>query len=119
MEVSYIGINELEGFEKPTLNKLVDEYSKKISRDIQNGKIIMTIKKYKKAGNRVKYSLHCRIDSPNIIAVATASDWDFPRTLHKVFNKVRSEIEHKFKTEGKEKYNTKRIVKGIRSRRKK
>ena len=100
MSVQFINLKILEEEEKPTVNKLVDEYFSKIQREIKNASLIVQFKKYNKEGRRAKYSIHARVDAPSIICSAEASDWDLARTLHKVFNKVQNEIKHKYKIEG-------------------
>ena len=100
MPIQFVNLHVLEDFEKPTVNKLVNEYSGKIERLVNNPLIVIQFKKYDKAGKKVKYSIHARVDAPSLLASAEAADWDLARTLHKVFNKVESELKHKFKIEG-------------------
>lgn len=100
MEVEYRDLRLLGDEEKPVLNRLVREYYVKISRKLHNPKLILKFKKYKAEGKRAKYSIHCRVDSPSLLAVAEAYDWDFATAMHKVMRKVINEINHKYKLEG-------------------
>jgi len=100
MAIEYRDLRVLGDEEKPVLNKLTDEYYRKISRKLNNPKLILKFKKYNQAGKRVKYSIHARLDNPNLIASAKAHDWDFARALHKVMKKIINEIKHKYKLEG-------------------
>ncbi len=118
MPIEFIDLKILNEEEIPILNKLVKEYYTKFERDLKNPKLIIHFKKYKKSGNQVKYSIHSRIDSPSIILSANAHDWDFARTLHKVFKKLEQEFQHKFKTEGQkqERFHPKRSKRGTDTR---
>ena len=100
MPIEYIDLNVLGDEEKPILDKLSREYYRKISIKFKNPKLILKFRKYKATGRRAKYSIHARVDSPNLLASAEAFDWDFARALHKVMKKTINELKHKFKLEG-------------------
>ena len=51
---------------------------------------------YKKHGTR-KYDIRVAVNSPDKKLEAQESDWDLKRTLHKVFENIQREIEHKFR----------------------
>ncbi|MBI4116997.1 hypothetical protein HY449_04615 [Candidatus Pacearchaeota archaeon] len=92
-----IGFGVLEERDKKDFEKLFNEYSVKIQRKLKNiSSSAIHLKEYEKDGLRKKFSVHARIVAPTIIFEADAANWDFKRTLHKVFNKLEQEIEHKF-----------------------
>jgi hypothetical protein len=82
--------------EKELLNKLLNEYFSKVERKLKKSSLDLHIKIYDKEGQRKKFSLNLRALSPAGTIEASDADWDFARTLHKVFNKLIIEIEHQF-----------------------
>ena len=103
MPIHFIDLKALNEDEVPRMQKIVFEYSKKISRLFPDSDLIMKFKKYNTAGKRSKYSIHCRVDAPGLIASAKASDWELALTVHKVLNKVHNEIEHRYRRESQRK----------------
>ena len=102
MALSFIGLDSLSEDEVNSLKTYSDRFYQKASRIIINDPlVILHIKKMKTSGKRCKYSVHGRIESPKLLASVEYSDWDFIRALNKTFEKMESEIAHKFKTEGK------------------
>lgn len=103
MPVQFIDLKTLNDQERPTAQRLVSDYSKKLERLFSNSDLIVKFKKYNTAGKRAKYSVHCRVDAPSLIASAKASDWDIALTMHKVLGKLHNELEHKYKLESQHK----------------
>lgn len=98
MLIQFIGLKDFDLKETEIIKTLSAEYYEKISRDIQNAKLILDLKKYKKDGEKSKYALHSRIESGrNLALISKASDWDLKRTLHKLFQKLEHELQHKTK----------------------
>ena len=92
-----IGFDSLEVREIVDFNKLFSEYSRKIESKLKKiSSFVVHVKEYNKTGSRKKFSIHVRVVAPTGILEADAWDWDFRRTLHKVFKKLEHEIEHKF-----------------------
>ena len=92
-----IGFDVLEERDKKDFEKLFNEYSVKIQRKLKNiSSFAIHLKEYEKDGLRKKFSVPVRVVAPTRIFEADAANWDFKRTLHKVFNKLEQEIEHKF-----------------------
>lgn len=97
-EIQYRGADKLNDSEKITLNKLAPEYYDKIKRSLNNLiSLQVEIKLYKKAGGKRKYDVHAKVVAPTTIFSTSYADWDFARTLHKVFKKMEREILHKLK----------------------
>jgi len=95
------GIDVLSVQEKLRANQLINEYYLKIQRMLKNiTSIFVDFKEYEKAGKeskRKKYSIHVKVMAPTQMFEADAADWDFARTIHKVMNKVKNEIEKKLR----------------------
>lgn len=92
-----IGFNSLEEDDLADFQKLFSEYSKKIERKLKKiSSFVINVRAYRKSGSRKKFSIHVRVVAPTKIFEAEAHDWDFSRVLHKVFNKLEEEIEHRF-----------------------
>ena len=101
MPVQFIG--PLKDFTKEQADNIVritEHYHNKIKIKIPKFLLKVHIKKHKKTGNRIKFSIHLRLETPNIIAVAESHDWDLIRVLHDCFKKLQRELAHKFKLEG-------------------
>ena len=97
-EIQYRGVNDLIEKEKITLNKLAPEYYEKIQRALKNiTSLQIDIKLYKKLGGKRKYDIHVKAIAPTTIFSASYADWDFAKTLHKVFKKIENEIMHKIR----------------------
>ena len=97
-EIQYRGVDKLNEDEKIVLNKLSSEYHEKVQRSLKNiTSLQIDIKLYKKLGGKRKYDVHVKAVAPTTIFSASYTDWDFARTLHKVFNKIENEIAHKLK----------------------
>ena len=97
-KIQYRGVDNLKNEEKDTLNKLAPEYYDKIQRALKNvTSLQVDIKLYKKLGGKRKYDVHVKAIAPTTIFSASYADWDFARTLHKVFKKIENEIAHKIR----------------------
>lgn len=91
------GFDILEEQDKIYFDKLVNEYSAKIKTKLKNADtFVIRLRGYKVEGRRKKFTIQVRIADSYKIFEANASDWDFRRTLHKVFKKLETEIEHRF-----------------------
>lgn len=100
MPVQFIGLKDFKPEETETITEISEHYHEKIRIKIPRFLIKAHIKRYEKAGNRVKFSAHLRLETPNILAVSESHDWDLARVLHECFKKLRREISHKLKLEG-------------------
>lgn len=96
MEIIYKDIKILNDKEKIRVLDLVKRNLDKVRRDI-DGKFIFIFKKYEKEGERAKYSVNCKVDSPNIILSAHATEWDIAKVMHMLFDNLEREIQHRFK----------------------
>lgn len=98
--IQIIGIEELEDDEKGIVTKLVNEYYEKIKMALNKDiSVKLHTKKHSKAGKRHKYDMRVVVDAPAKMFEAQESDWDLSRALHKVFQNVEREIQHKFKVD--------------------
>lgn len=100
MKYSFVGLKDFSKAEQIKINSLTEEYCKKIEMDLPNSTLVLQVKKHAATGKRVNYSVHARIDAPAFLIEAKADDWDLSVVLHKVFDKVIHQIQHRFRTEG-------------------
>lgn len=103
MPIRYIDLKVLGDDEVQNVQQLTLRYYEKLQRMFPRSSLELRFKRYRKTGKRAKYSVHCRVDAPSIIARANASYWDLALTMHKVLNKVHNELEHKYKLESQHK----------------
>jgi len=98
--VDIIGIEELEDEEKGVFNKLVDEYYKKIQRELKNiTSLTVHLKVHSKGGKAKKYDIRVKALAPTRIFEAQESEWDLAKALHKVFKNIVMEIQHRLRTD--------------------
>ena len=98
MPIQYIGLSKLDDVELAKLKSKSEKLSGKIERKIPNSTIVIIVKTYKKAGSRSKYSIHAKLNSPHTKVVAQTDDWDIVKAIHKIFNKLETEVLNKFKS---------------------
>ncbi len=97
-----VGFELLTDKEKKEFQRIFDNNFNKIQRKIKNiSSFIFHFKEYEKDGKVKKFSINSKIIFDNKIIEASAYDWDFNKSVHKIFNKLNEEIEHKFHLEGK------------------
>ena len=101
MGLSLIGVNSLNEDELNKLSDYSQKFYNKSCRHLNDPLVILHVKKMKTAGKRCKYSVHSRVEAPNLLASAEYSDWDFERTLNKTLEKIERELESKLRTNGK------------------
>src|SRR3989344_5034107 len=91
------GIELLDDKKRIIARKLFEDYYKKIKRQIKNPlSIRVSIKEYNKEGKIKKYSLNVETISSGKTFKANAYDWDLTTTIHQVFEKIITQIEHTF-----------------------
>jgi len=103
--IQYKGLDLITPENRIVLGTLSSNCYEKIKRSLHNEcSLVVHLKKYDGKGGgegkekqRVKYSIAVRAVAPTKIFEASAADWDFARTLHKVFKEIEGEIEHHFK----------------------
>ncbi len=103
--IQYKGLDRVIPENRLVLDKLSSKYYEKIKRSLHNDySLVVHIKRYEDKGGgegkekeKAKYSIAVRAVAPTKIFEASAADWDFARTLHKVFKDIELEIEHHFK----------------------
>jgi len=103
MGLSFIGVDSLDENELSKLTFYSEKFYNKLLRysKEKDPLVVLHVKKMKTGGKRCKYSVHGRLEGPSLLASATYNDWDFVKTLNTIFKKIETEIEQKFKTEGK------------------
>jgi len=99
--IQFIGVSDLEPMEQDTVQTLTTENYPKIKRAIKNiTSLKVHVKTYKKEGEQKKYSLHVQAIYPGgTIESTKAHDFELPRAIHKAFNDIKEQINHKLKTD--------------------
>jgi hypothetical protein len=95
--IQFVGVSSLPADEQEIVHRLTTEHYEKIKRDLRNiTNMTVHIKCYEKEGNRKKYSMHVKVVAPTREFNSTkADDWELSRALHKAFNDIRSQIQHR------------------------
>jgi DNA-binding transcriptional regulator WhiA len=99
--IQFIGINDLSPDEQALANKISTENYEKLRRAIKKiENMTVHVKCHEKTGGKKKFSLHVRIKAPTkaVIESCAASDFDLARALHKAFEDIKAQIEHRFHT---------------------
>jgi hypothetical protein len=96
--IQYIGVGDLLAGEREILNSVVegelDKLKRKRPNDAINGSL--QVKVYQKEGDRKKYSMHLKLQfSKFLIDSSNHDDWDLPTALHKAFESVHNQLQHK------------------------
>jgi len=99
-QIQITGIDEISEQDKALVNKLSNEYYDKFKRALKNEiSIKLHIKQHSKTGKKHKSDVRVQLSAPTRIFEAQESDWDLARTLHKVFNNLERELQHKLKVD--------------------
>ena len=89
------GLENLDDKEKKIADKLFNEYYNKINRALKNFKLKIHIKIYDKEGKSKKFSINIESFSSAGFFEGSFADWNLAKTIHNVFNKIETQIEHK------------------------
>ncbi len=108
-EITYKGLDRLEAMEVATIQKISGREFDKIKRNFDKASLVVGVKKINAEGKRSKYEINARVDAPSLVLHAEHSDWELQRVLHRTFENLKTEFEHKFK-KGKKKWPN-RIIK--------
>jgi ribosome-associated translation inhibitor RaiA len=95
------GFENLSEAEKQELNKEIETYKDKIKWKTKSDFVLkLAIKSYNKnPENKTKgkrYSIKAEVTGQTQTFEASAEDWDFNKTVHKIFDKLINEIEHRY-----------------------
>lgn len=96
--IQYIGVGDLQPGEREVLNSVVEGELDKLKRKRPNDSIngSLQVKVYQKEGDRKKYSMHLKLQfSKFLIDSSNHDDWDLPTALHKAFESVHNQLQHK------------------------
>ncbi len=99
--IQFIGVKELMPEEQELVSRLSTESFEKLTRILKNiEQMVVHVKRYEKEGGKAKYSLHIRLKVPTsaIIESCKSHDFDLARALHRAFDDIKTQIEHKFHT---------------------
>ena len=99
--IQFIGVHELSPDEQELVSKLSTEHYEKLQRTLKTiENMTVHVKQYEKEGERKKFSLHVRVKAPThaVIESCKSHDFDLARALHKAFDDIKTQIEHRFHT---------------------
>lgn len=104
-KTDFVGLSEFNDVERKIINEYVSKHMKKIDRSMDDYILKINFKKHgdskKKVDERIKYSLHAKIQHPNIIFSVSEADWDLKLALNRAFEKLNNEIKHKLQPDKK------------------
>lgn len=97
--IRYIGLKNLRPLQIKEVEEISERNFDRIRRDFKDATLVVYIKKQDRLGKPM-FSVNLRLDDASIrnILLAKETDWDLPRVMHKVFDNLSNEINHKFKT---------------------
>lgn len=96
--LQFVGLNDLSIEEQTAINQISTKEFEKIKQKLNNSiSMIVHIKTYSKNSSKPKFALHVRVIAPtDIIESCKSHDFDLLRALHKSFEDIARQIEHKF-----------------------
>lgn len=96
-EINYRNLDRLDALEIATVQRISSREFEKIKRNFTDASLVVDIKKINKQGKRASYEVKARIDIPSVKLYAEHTDWELQRALHRTFDNLKVEVEHKFK----------------------
>lgn len=95
------GIEGLSESEKQELNKEIETYKEKIKWKTKSDFVLkLDIRSYNKSPeNKTKskrYTIRAEIKGQTQTFEASVEEWDFNKAVHKIFDKLINEVEHKY-----------------------
>jgi len=100
--IQFVGVSELSPEDQESVSKITTEHYDKIKRSVHNlTNLTVHVKTYQQDGNRKKYSMHVRVDTPTKqqFVSTNSDDWELPKALHKAFEDIMNQIHHKLHTD--------------------
>ena len=101
--ITILRFDELSSVEQGITRQLAARLYSRVEHYAQDPLLIVEVKKQEKDGKVVKYAVHSRVRAPTIIASVRQADWDLARALHKTFENLLNELEHKYKKVSRQK----------------
>ena len=100
--LQFVGLKTLSPDEQAIVQRLSTEYFEKVKRAAKNiTNIKVHLKCYKKEGGKKKYSVHVHVTLPTKAKIESCKSHDFelPRSIHKAFADVKTQLKHKLRTD--------------------
>lgn len=102
------GLGPLEISEIMTISKQAhkkiqrsfSKYEKLMEFDAIDEDLIVDIKRYKKMGNRVKYSIRTKFVAPSLLVTAKHADFELNKALRRTFDDLANALEKKIQVKG-------------------
>ena len=96
----FVGLKELSDDEQEVIRNLSLEQYGKFLRLVPNMEgMVVHIRVYEKESAKKKYAVHVRVNIPSksILESCKSHDWELPASLHKSFEDIEHQMQHKFK----------------------
>lgn len=96
--LQFVGLNDLSIEDQANISALSTKEFERVKRQLNNIlSMVIHIKVYSKNSSKPKYALHVRVIAPtDVIESCKSNDFDLLRALHKSFEDITRQIEHKF-----------------------
>jgi len=109
MAIKFIGLNKLDASEIDLVRDLSDKSFSKILRGLPRAFLTMKIEHYNKGGKKSRFEINLKLADtslPNSFLSTNHSgqdNWDLTTSIRKAFSNLQIELEHKVKSQKKEK----------------
>lgn len=100
VEVEYKDVSKLDFDERAVIQGVCEREFKKIKRSVANACLVVCVKKINAKGGkdrRATYEAVLKVDAPSVVLHAEHSDWELQRALHRAFDNLKKQVDHKFK----------------------
>ena len=99
--IQFVGVSDLSPEEQETVQELTTKAYERIIIMLQNlTDLVVHVKTYENEGEKKKYALHVRCSAPTVLFESKKGfDWELPRALHKAFNDIEQQINHRLHTD--------------------
>ena len=99
-QIQYIGVADLSPEEQATVQKISAEYQTKFQarmHDLEG--ITVHVKTHSHQSSKKRYAVHARLHLPSrtIIESCTGDDWNLTTAMHKSWEDVVHQVQHRFK----------------------
>ena len=97
--IQFVGVNKLPAEKRQLVSDLSTEYYGKIKREVKNlTSVVVHLKEYNAEGKRSKCSVTIRVITPGkVFESGKTSDFDFPRSIHKAFDDILTQVQKLYK----------------------
>ncbi len=99
--IQFVGLKELSEEETSVVTEVATAEYEKLMKKVHNITSALVHLKVYGEGQTKKFAVHVRINLPSLLLESCKShDWDLPTALHKSFEDIAHQAEHKLKLGG-------------------